>query len=312
MDGVIIKSTGSWFHVLTGDNQKVACKLKGNFRIKGIKTTNPVAVGDDVEFFLMDNEETGVITKIKPRHNYIIRKATKLSKVSHIIASNIDQAAIIATLALPRTSAGFIDRILVTTEAYHIPTFIVFNKMDLFDDNQMEDLHRFVENYEKAGYKCLYTSALSGQNTDQFMEMLRDKRTLITGHSGVGKSALINMVDPGLDIKTGDLSAYHKVGMHTTTFAQMHPLSFGGFVIDTPGIKEFGLIDFNRKEIAERFPEMRSLMLKCHFNNCSHIHEPGCAVKEALEKGEFSISRYESYLSILNDDYWEKTEKDFR
>lgn len=312
MKGVVIKSTGSWFSVLGEDGTRYECKLKGKFRIKGIKTTNPVAVGDDVLFDLMKDEGTGLIYEILPRHNYIIRKATKLSKVGHIIAANVDQACIIATLALPRTSTGFIDRILVTTEAYHIPAFIVFNKVDLYDEKLMDDLEQLDGIYTSAGYKCLRTSALTGENTDLFRASIKGKRTLITGHSGVGKSALINAVEPGLNLKTAELSGYHKVGMHTTTFAQMYPLSFGGFIVDTPGIKEFGLTDFNRAEIAERFPEMRALMHGCRFHNCTHVHEPGCAVMEAVEKGEINISRYGNYLSILSDDYWEATEKDYR
>ena len=312
MQGVIFKSTGSWFSVLAEDGNKYECKLKGKFRIKGIKTTNPLAVGDNVIFDLQEDKGIGLIREILPRHNYIIRKATKLSKVAHIIAANVDQACILATLALPRTSTGFIDRILVTAEAYHIPSFIVFNKIDLYDEKLRQDLERMIGIYTAAGYDCLQTSALTGENTGQFKDRITNKRTLITGHSGVGKSALINAVEPGLDIRTADLSGYHKVGMHTTTFAQMHLLSFGGFIIDTPGIKEFGLTDFNRSEIAERFPEMRSRMHACHFNNCTHVHEPGCAVIKAVEAGELSLSRYRNYLSILSDDYWEATEKDYR
>lgn len=312
MQGVIFKSTGSWFSVLAEDGNKYECKLKGRFRIKGIKTTNPLAVGDNVIFDLQEDKGIGLIREILPRHNYIIRKATKLSKVAHIIAANVDQACILATLALPRTSTGFIDRILVTAEAYHIPSFIVFNKIDLYDEKLLQDLERMIGIYTAAGYDCLQTSALTGENTGQFKNRITNKRTLITGHSGVGKSALINAVEPGLDIRTADLSGYHKVGMHTTTFAQMHPLSFGGFIIDTPGIKEFGLTAFNRSEIAERFPEMRSRMHTCHFSNCTHVHEPECAVIKAVEAGEVSLSRYGNYLSILSDDYWEATEKDYR
>ena len=312
MKGVIIKSTGSWSSVLSEDGSTYACKLKGRFRIKGIKTTNPVAVGDNVVFDLLKDKNTGLIREILPRHNYIIRRATKLSKVAQILAANIDQVCIIVTLALPRTSTGFIDRILVTTEAYHIPAFIVFNKIDIYDEKQQSALKNVINIYTSAGYNCIQTSALTGENTELFEEEIANKRTLIAGHSGVGKSALINAVDPGLNIKTGELSGYHKVGMHTTTFAQMYPLAFGGFIIDTPGIKEFGLTYFNRKEIAERFPEMRSRMHGCHFSNCTHVNEPDCAVKKAVENGEISPIRYENYLSILNDDYWVKTEKDFR
>jgi ribosome biogenesis GTPase len=312
MKGVVIKSTGSWFTVMGDEGKQWQCKIKGRFRIQGIKTTNPVAVGDNVLFDPLNDEDTGLIRAILPRHNYIIRKATKLSKVGHILAANVDQACILVTLALPRTSTGFIDRILVTTEAYHIPAFIVFNKIDLYDDKQQSEMDRLTGIYSGAGYDCLHTSALTGENTGIFREKIAGQRTLLAGHSGVGKSALINAVEPGLHLKTAELSGYHKVGMHTTTFAQMHPLSFGGFIIDTPGIKEFGLTAFNRTEIAERFPEMRARMHGCRFHNCTHVHEPGCAVKEAVEKGEISESRYWNYLGILNDDYWEAMEKDYR
>ncbi len=312
LQGVVIKSTGSWFSVLSGDRKITQCKLRGKFRIKGIKTTNPVAVGDEVIFNFSVDGKIGWITKILPRHNYIIRKSTKLSKVSHIIASNIDQAIIIATLAFPRTSTGFIDRFLITTEAYHIPAILVFNKIDLYDENQMLDLKKLMELYEGIGYKCLKVSALRGDNLDELKKVLKDKRSLFSGHSGVGKSALANAIQPGLQLKTNKISDAHNKGLHTTTFAEMHPLAFGGFLIDTPGIKEFGLTDFNRKEIAERFPEMRKYMHQCKFHNCTHTHEPGCAVIEAIEEGKINLKRYENYLSILSDDYWEKTEKDFR
>ena len=312
MEGTVIKSTGSWLTVLDNEDNTYNCKLKGKFRLKGIKTTNPVAVGDNVVFDLEKENKTGTIKKIKTRHNYIIRKATKLSKVSHIIAANIDQALLIVTLAHPRTSTGFIDRFLVTTEAYHIPAVIVFNKIDLNDEKIEKFQHELTEIYQSAGYPCLTVSALKGTNLNDFVNALKDKRTLVSGHSGVGKSALINAIQPGLELKTKELSGYHKVGMHTTTFAEMFKLSFGGFIIDTPGIKEFGLIEFDRKEVAERFPEMRKFMHDCKFNNCSHTHEPECAVIKALKNGEISLSRYENYLSILSDDYWEKTENDYR
>jgi ribosome biogenesis GTPase len=312
MEGVVIKSTGSWLAVMTETGNVFNCKLRGKFRLKGIKSTNPVAVGDRVEFDIPEEEGVGVIHKILPRHNYIIRKATKLSKVSHIIASNIDQALVVVTVAYPRTSMGFIDRFLVTTEAYHIPAIIVFNKIDIYDEKMTNKYESLVDIYSEAGYKCMAVSALRGDNIDELKEILKSKTSLFSGHSGVGKSALINAIEPGLQLKTREISTYHKKGMHTTTFAEMFPLSFGGYIIDTPGIKEFALIDFDRKEIAQRFPEMRKYMHNCRFNNCIHVNEPGCAVKEAVENGEISLSRYENYLSILNDDYWEATEKDYR
>lgn len=312
MTGFITKSTGSWFTVNTELGEVYNCKLKGKFRMKGIKTTNPVAVGDQVIFELEKDKQTGVITKILKRENYIIRKSTKLSKVSHIIAANIEQAILIITLAHPRTSTGFVDRFLVTAEAYHIPANLVFNKIDLYNDELAEAEQTWNEIYSAAGYNCLSVSALKGDNIADFKALLKNKRSLLSGHSGVGKSALINAIEPALELRTKDLSGYHKVGMHTTTFAEMHPLSFGGFIIDTPGIKEFGLVDFDRKKIAERFPEMRKYMHDCKFSNCTHIHEPGCAVVEAIEMGEIQLTRYESYLSIVNDDYWEKEENDYR
>ena len=312
MKGVVIKSTGSWITVQSEEGAILNCKLKGKFRMKGIKSTNPVAVGDNVVFDLLEDNITGVINQILPRHNYIIRKATKLSKVSHIIAANIDQAFIIVTIAHPRTSTGFIDRFLVTTEAYHIPATIVFNKIDLYDDKLNLKLNELTEIYNNAGYGCLSVSAIRGDNVQDFKDALKDKNTLVSGHSGVGKSALINAIEPGLNLKTKELSGYHKVGLHTTTFAEMHRLTFGGYIIDTPGIKEFGLTDLDRKTIAERFPELRKYMHDCRFNNCTHVHEPGCAVIKKIEQGLISMSRYESYLSILTDDYWDKTESDYR
>ncbi|MCB0823695.1 MAG: ribosome small subunit-dependent GTPase A [Bacteroidales bacterium] len=312
MEGTVIKSTGSWLSVLTEKGETFQCKLKGNFRIKGIKSTNPVAVGDVVGFELIDSENTGLIQTIFPRNNYIIRKSTKLSKVSHIIAANIDQVCIIATFIQPRTSTGFIDRILVTAEAYHIPGVIIFNKTDLHKDKQTEQLNKLEKIYSDAGYTVIATSVKKAENLDRVKAILKNKKTLITGHSGVGKSAMVNAIEPRLNLKTREISYTHNKGMHTTTFAEMFGLSFGGSIIDTPGIKEFGLTDFSRDEIAERFPEMRKYMHQCRFNNCTHVHEPGCAVITAIENGNVSLSRYENYLNILTDDYWEKTEKDFR
>ncbi len=312
MQGIVVKSTGSWLTVRNSEGLVINCKLKGNFRIKEIKSTNPVAVGDEVVFDIQKDEKIGLIKEILPRHNYIVRKATKLSKVSHIIAANLDQAMIIATLAFPRTSTGFIDRFLVTTEAYHIPVILVFNKIDLYDDKMQIRQNEFSKIYEDAGYLCLEVSALKGDNLEQVKNALMNKKTLLSGHSGVGKTALINALQPDLNLKINALSGYHRKGMHTTTFAEMYSLSFGGYIIDTPGIKEFGLTDFEKTEIAERFPEMRKFMHDCRFNNCTHVHEPGCAVKKALENNEISPSRYKNYISILNDDYWVETEGDYR
>lgn len=306
LKGIVIRSTGSWFTVREQEGGIYDCKLKGTFRLKGIKTTSPVAVGDKVDFYIPHGQGAGLITEITPRFNHIIRKSTNLSKVSHIIAANIDLALLIVSLKEPLTSPGFIDRFLVTSEAYHIPAAIVFNKIDIYHGHLLQKLDEIADIYENAGYKTFRVSALSGENVGQVADEIRDKINLFSGISGVGKSALINALEPGLKLKTGNISDYHQKGKHTTTFPEMHPLSFGGFIIDTPGIREFGLVEFRKDEIAERFPEMRELMHKCQFNNCTHIHEPNCAVKAALEEGKFPITRYRSYLKIVNDDYLEK------
>ncbi len=308
MEGIVVKSTGSWFRVRTAAGEVIECKLKGKFRMKGIKTTNPVAVGDHVVFEKQARENIGMIREIRPRHNHIIRKSTNLSKVSHIIAANIDRAILVVTLKNPLTSLGFIDRFLVTSEAYHINAAIVFNKVDIYRQKEMDMLSELIAIYEAAEYPCIAISALTRQNVDQVVELIKDKTILFSGISGVGKSALINAIEPGLKIKTGIISDYHKKGKHTTTYPEMHHLSFGGFIIDTPGIREFGLVDFRKEEIAERFPEMRRYMHDCQFSNCTHVHEPKCAVKDAVDNGEIPLSRYNSYLKIYNDDYLEKGE----
>ncbi len=302
MEGIVLKSTGSWYTVLTDGGEQLQCPLKGNFRIKGIRNTNPVAVGDKVILNVDKEKSTVVISEILPRKNYIIRKATKLSKRSHIIASNIDQALLIITLELPRTSFGFIDRFLITAEAYHIPVKIIINKMDIYLEPTMELLEQYISIYKGAGYEILGVSAKTGENISGLINVMKDKVSLFAGHSGVGKSTLINRVQPGLDIKTKPLSVVHLKGLHTTTFAEMHQLDFGGFIIDTPGIKEFGLIDFDPSEIAERYPEMRAIMHNCKYHNCTHIHEPGCAVKEAVDNGEISEIRYYHYLRIVENE----------
>lgn len=308
--GVVIRSTGSWCTVLSEDGKLTECKLKGNFRIKGIRSTNPLAVGDKVEFIFQQDIKIGLIHTIADRFNYIIRKATRLSAMSHIIAANIDQALVMVTLSRPRTSTGFIDRFLVTAEAYHIPAFLIFNKCDQYTEAETIVLNKMINLYSGLGYPCFKTSALFNQGIDEVNELLRGKVSLVAGHSGVGKTALINVIEPGIIRKVGEISEYHHKGKHTTTFAEMIPLSNGGFVIDTPGIKEFGLVNFDKQEVPERFPEMRNLMHKCQFNNCTHVHEPGCAVKAALSKGLLSQSRYSNYLSIINDEYFEETEWD--
>jgi len=305
LEGIVIKSTGSWYTVRQEDKSSIQCKLKGSFRIKGIKTTSPVAVGDRVRYDVMPEKGIGLINHIYERDNYIIRKSKKLSKISHIIASNIDQAILIITLIEPRTSTGFIDRFLVTAEAYHIPACLVFNKIDLYDETHWQ-LHNEIKRvYSSVGYPCIEVSAIRGDNLDDLIMIMKNKSSLLSGHSGVGKSALINAIQPDLKLKTGDLSPYHRKGMHTTTFAEMFELTFGGFIIDTPGIKEFGLIDFNQQEVSERFPEMRALMHQCQFHNCTHVHEPNCEVKRAVEEGKIDAGRYKSYLGIYHGD-WEE------
>ncbi len=301
--GTVIKSTGSWYDVFTADGRMVKCRLRGQLRLRGIRTTNPVAVGDRVEIVFEEGRSTALITAIEDRHNFIIRKATNLSKASHIIAANLDQALLVATLMLPRTSTGFIDRFLVTAEAYHIPAVIAFNKLDLYDDETMQQLEKLQNAYEKIGYKVLRVSALTGFGLDALTQLLKNKTTLISGHSGVGKSALVNAIDPALNLRTANISDAHNKGKHTTTFAEMFRLAQGGMIVDTPGIKEFGLHDFEFETLSHRFPEMRALLQKCHFSNCTHLHEPYCAIKMALEKGEIAPFRYANYLNMLNNDF---------
>ena len=302
MRGVVCKSTGSWITVRTEDGSRIQCKLKGQFRIQGLRSTNPVAIGDRIECERLPDEDTGLITQIFERDNYIIRKATKLSKVTHIIAANLDHAYLIVTLVKPRTSNGFIDRFLVTATGYYIPASLIFNKLDLYDPALAKKEAELKKIYEDAGYPCYSVSALHGDNVDQVRDLLKDKTSLFSGYSGAGKSALISAIEPGLDLKVGQISAIHNKGMHTTTFAEMFDLSNGGYIIDTPGIKEFGLIDFEKSEIPRCFPEMDRLLPECQYNNCTHTHEPGCAVKEGLQSGKVSMLRYNSYLSILNDE----------
>ncbi|MCX6283755.1 MAG: ribosome small subunit-dependent GTPase A [Bacteroidetes bacterium] len=300
MEGLVIKSTGSRITVRLDNGRIQDCRLKGQFRIKDIKHTNPVAIGDRVVLEVDPQHGDGLITKIHPRDNYIIRKATKLSKISHIIAANLDHAYLIVTLAEPRTSTGFIDRFLVTATGYFIPASLVFNKTDLYTKELKALFEELREIYEAAGYPCYAVSALKGTNLKSLKSVLKGKINLFAGHSGAGKSALINSIQPGLDLRTGKMGAHLK-GMHTTTFAEMHELSVGGYIVDTPGIREFGLIHFEQSEIPRCFPEMEKFLPYCQYKNCTHTHEPGCAVKDALEIGAVSQLRYNSYLSILND-----------
>jgi ribosome biogenesis GTPase / thiamine phosphate phosphatase len=308
MDGIVIKSTGSRYLVRSG-GKIYDCVLKGKIRLQDRKTTNPVAVGDKVDFELEDNGEASIKT-IHPRKNYIIRKSINLSKQAQILASNLDQAVLIATLVAPRTSLGFIDRFLITAEAYRIPACIIFNKTDLLDDKLKSAQEEIKALYEKIGYKCYEVSSYRESEVAKLKVLFKDKLTLIAGHSGVGKSTFINALEPGLNIKTGEISSAHLKGMHTTTFAELHELSFGGSIIDSPGIKELGLVEMKKEEVGHYFPEIRDRMNECRFNNCLHVNEPNCAVLKAVENGEISEERYISYLGILNGEEmdWKKWE----
>jgi len=301
MKGIVIKSTGSWYDVRLEDGERVAARIKGKFRLKGIKTTNPIAVGDVVS---LKKEEDGraVIHAIDPRKNYIIRKSINLSKRSHIIASNIDQAILVVTLNQPKTYTAFIDRFLVTAEAYHIPTVIVFNKIDVYSDTEKEELTVLKKAYEQIGYTCLEISVLKEINIDAVKNVMKDKTSMVSGHSGVGKSTLLNLIDSSLDLATNEISEMHQQGKHTTTFAEMYELPFGGYIIDTPGIKAFGLIDFEKTELSHYFLEMRERLNHCHFNNCQHINEPKCAIKDAVKNGFIAEFRYNNYVSMIKDD----------
>ena len=299
MKGIVTKSTGSWYTVCDKNGGRVDCRLKGKFRIKGIKSTNPVTVGDYVKFEFEEGKNTGVINEIFDRKNYIIRKSVNLSKQTHIIASNIDIAFLIVTIDNPPTFPGFIDRFLATAEAYSIPTVILFNKIDLYSADLMAKKEELEAIYKSIGYTCIDISATEKMNIDEVKTLMTGKTTMFSGHSGVGKSTLINAIEPLLNLKTAEISKVHKQGLHTTTFAEMFELSFGGFIIDTPGIKGFGVVDFKKEEITDYFPEFFKLKKYCKFNNCLHINEPKCAVKEGLENGIVSFSRYKSYLQMI-------------
>lgn len=297
--GLVIKTTGSWYSVKTGENV-IPCKIKGKFRMQGIRATNPVTVGDHV-MYENNKDNTGIIVSIEDRKNYIIRRASNLSKEYQLIAANMDQAWLIVSLNSPRTYPEFIDRYLVTAEAYTIPARIVFNKTDLYSEEEIQELELLSHVYRGIGYEVFHTSAFDIESLNILKERMKDKINLISGNSGVGKSTLINIIDHNLNLKTAEISDAHLTGKHTTTFAEMHFFSFGGAVIDTPGIRGFGLIDFGKDELFHYFPEIFRYSHKCRFYNCTHIHEPGCAVIEAVENGEIFESRYYSYLSIMDD-----------
>ncbi|MCD7978189.1 MAG: ribosome small subunit-dependent GTPase A [Tannerellaceae bacterium] len=300
MKGLVIKNTGSWYTVRTDDGQDVESKVKGNFRLRGIRSTNAIAVGDRVDIEI-NKEGTAFITEIEERRNYIIRRASNLSKQSHIIAANLDQAMLIVTVNYPITTTIFIDRFLATAEAYRVPVKIVFNKVDRFHGTEKDTMEKMIRLYTSIGYPCSRLCARSGEGMEELRADLKDKITLLSGHSGVGKSTIINKLVPDVHLRTGDISEYHNKGMHTTTFSEMIPLPEGGYLIDTPGIKGFGTIEMETEEISHYFPEIFKYADGCRFNNCTHRHEPGCAVLKALDQHLISPSRYKSYLNILKD-----------
>ncbi|MDO5972286.1 ribosome small subunit-dependent GTPase A [Flavivirga aquimarina] len=315
MTGRVYKSTGSWYTVKTDLGHIYECRIKGKFRIKGIKSTNPIAVGDTVDFELEthNNKESGVIHKIHDRTNYIVRKSVNLSKQTHIIAANLDQVFLMITINNPPTLTSFIDRFLVTAKAYSIKTVLLFNKIDTYDKETLLEVKYLAHVYRKIGYECLGISAKTGKNVDKVKTLMRNKVSMFSGHSGVGKSTLVNAIEPTLNIKTKEISTQHMQGQHTTTFAEMFDLSFDAKIIDTPGIKGFGVVDMDKEEVGDYFPEIFKLKQNCKFNNCLHVQEPKCAVKKALDSDDIAFSRYRSYLQIIEGeeehyrtDHWEK------
>ncbi|WP_406682749.1 ribosome small subunit-dependent GTPase A [Seonamhaeicola sp. MEBiC1930] len=301
MTGLVYKSTGSWYTVKTELGKVYECRIKGKFRIKGIKSTNPIAVGDVVDFEVetKNNQESGVIYKIHDRTNFIVRKSVNLSKQTHIIAANLDQVFLMITINNPPTLTSFIDRFLVTAEAYSIKTILLFNKIDAYDEETLLEVKYLAFVYRKIGYECIGVSAKTGKNVDKVKTLMKGKISMFSGHSGVGKSTLVNAIQPDLNLKTKEISNLHMQGQHTTTFAEMFDMNFDAKIIDTPGIKGFGVVDMDREEVGDYFPEIFALKQNCKFNNCLHLKEPKCAVKEALDADEITYSRYRSYLQIL-------------
>jgi ribosome biogenesis GTPase len=315
MTGKVYKSTGSWYTVKTELGHVYECRIKGKFRIKGIKSTNPISVGDVVDFELEtdNNQESGIIHNIHERKNYIVRKSVNLSKQTHIIAANLDQVFLMITINNPPTFTSFIDRFLVTAEAYSIKTVLLFNKIDTYDDEALNEVKYLAHVYRKIGYECIGVSAKTGKNVEKVKALMIGKVSMFSGHSGVGKSTLVNAIEPSLNLKTKEISTQHMQGQHTTTFAEMFDLSFDAKIIDTPGIKGFGVVDMDKEEVGDYFPEIFELKQNCKFNNCLHIQEPNCAVKEALDNDEIAFSRYRSYLQIVEGedehyrtDTWDK------
>lgn len=300
MHGLVIKNTGSWYQVKTEDGRLVECKIKGNFRLKGIRSTNPIAVGDNVQI-IMNQEGTAFISEIEDRKNYIVRRSSNLSKQSHILAANLDQCLLVVTVNYPETSTIFIDRFLASAEAYRVPVKLVFNKIDAYSEDELRYLEALITLYTQIGYPCFKISARNGDGLEEIKQALEGNITLFSGHSGVGKSTLINSLLPDIDIKTAEISTYHNKGMHTTTFSEMFSVTGDGYIIDTPGIKGFGTFDMKDEEVGHYFKEIFETSDKCKYNNCTHRHEPGCAVREAVEQHLISESRYTSYLNILED-----------
>lgn len=301
--GKVLKSTGKWYHVLLPDGSIIDCRVRGKLRLEGLRTTNPISVGDEV--FLdekRDEEGKGVILDYEQRVNYIVRKSTNLSKQMHILAANIDRAYLLVTLKHPETHTVFIDRFLVAAESFRIPVTLLFNKVDLLNDEERFDLEAIMDMYRVIGYECVAISAINQDNCSFLREEIIGKQVMIAGHSGTGKSTLVNALDDTLQLRIGEISSAHHQGQHTTTFAEMHPLKSGGFIIDTPGIRAFGVVNLDKEVISHYFPEMRALIGQCKFHNCQHINEPNCAVKSELEEGRIYESRYWTYLQLMNND----------
>ncbi|MEG1685093.1 MAG: ribosome small subunit-dependent GTPase A [Bacteroides sp.] len=300
MHGLVIKNTGSWYQVKTDDGRFIECKIKGNFRLKGIRSTNPIAVGDRVEI-IINNEGTAFICEIDDRKNYIVRRSSNLSKQSHILAANLDQCMLLVTVNYPQTSTIFIDRFLASAEAYRVPMKLVFNKVDAYNEDEMRYLEELIKLYTHIGYPCFKISAKEGDGIENIKKELAGSVTLLSGHSGVGKSTFINALLPDIGARTAEISTYHNKGMHTTTYSEMFPVMNDGYIIDTPGIKGFGTFDMEEEEVGHYFKEIFQFSDKCKYNNCTHRHEPGCAVRDAVENHLISESRYTSYLNMLED-----------
>lgn len=303
LKGKVLKSTGKWYQVLLEDGRQIDARIRGKMRLEGLKTTNPVAVGDEVTLLgEFDEEGKGMILDFDARTNYIVRKSTNLSKQMHILAANVDRAYLLVTLKHPETHTVFIDRFLVAAESFRIPVTLLFNKVDLLNEDERFDVDAMMDMYRTIGYNCEAISASNEQNIDFLRDEIKEKQVMIAGHSGTGKSTLVNALDPDLDLRIGEISQAHHQGQHTTTFAEMHPLKSGGFIIDTPGIRAFGIVDLEKEVISHYFPEMRELIGECRFHNCQHLNEPNCAVKKAIEEGKIYESRYWTYLQLMNGD----------